>query len=66
MVTRAHLLSKPNTCVPIKSPKAVEVAGFYPTVSCIRNSAASGEYSVSMEEFVFRNASPPDPVAGMK
>lgn len=66
MVTRAHLLSKPNTCVPIKSPKAVEVTGFYPTVSCIRNSAASGEHSVSMEGFVFRNASLPDPIAGAK
>ena len=66
MVTRAHLLSKPNACTPIKSPKAVEVTGFYPTVSCIRNNLASGEYTVSMEGFVFRNASPPDPIAGTK
>jgi hypothetical protein len=63
MVTRAHLLSKPNACTPIKSPKAVEVTGFYPTVSCIRNSAASGEYTVSMEGFVLRTASPPDPLS---
>ena len=66
MVTRAHLLSKPNACTPIKSPKAVEVTGFYPTVSCIRDNPASGEYTVSMERFVLRNASPPDPIAGMK
>ncbi len=66
MFTRAHLLSKPNVCTPIKSPKAVEMTGFYPTVSCIRNSSASDEYAVSMEGFVFRNASPPDPIAGMK
>lgn len=64
MVTRAHLLSKPNICIPIKSPKAVEVAGYYPTVSCIRNT--SGEYTVSMEGFEFRTASAPDPVAGTK
>lgn len=62
MVTRAHLLSKPNTCIPIKSPKSVDVSGFYPTVSCIRNSVTSGEHTVSMEGFVFRNASPPDPL----
>ena len=66
MVTRAHLLSKPNACTPIKSPEAVEVTGFYPTVSCIRNSPTSGEHAVSMEGFVFRNASAPDPIAGMK
>ena len=64
MVTRAHLLSKPNTCTPIKSPKAVGVSGFYPTVSCVRHSPASGEHTVSMEGFVFRNASAPDPMAG--
>jgi len=66
MVTRAHLLSKPNACTPIKSPKAVEVSGFYPTISCIRNNPASGEHTVSMEGFVYRDASAPDPIAGMK
>src|SRR4030095_167690 len=66
MVTRAHILSKPNACTPIKSPKAVEVSGFYPTISCIRNTPASGEHTVSMEGFVYRNASAPDPIVGMK
>jgi len=66
MVTRAHLLRKPNACTPIKSPKAVAAAGFYPAVSCIRNNAASGEYTVSMEGFAFRNASAPDPIVGTK
>jgi len=66
MVTRAHLLSKPNACTPIKSPKAVAAAGFYPTVSCIRNNAASGEYTVSLEGFAFRNAGAPDPIVGTK
>ncbi len=60
MVTRAHLLSKPNTCTPIKSPKAVDTRGYYPTVSCIRYDAANGEYAVSMEGFVLREASAPD------
>ncbi len=66
MVTRAHLLSKPNACTTIKSPAAVPVAGFYPTVSCIRNNPASGEYTVSMERFVYRNAGAPAPIAAMK
>jgi hypothetical protein len=58
MVTRAHLLSKPQACTPIKSPKAVAVSGFYPTVSCLRYNATAGETTVSMEEFTLRNASP--------
>jgi hypothetical protein len=63
MVTRGHILSKPNACTPIKQPRAVDIAGFYPTVSCIRNNSASGEHTVSMEGFVFRNSSQPDPIA---
>jgi hypothetical protein len=59
MVTRAFLLSKPQSCVPIKSPKAVAVSGFYPTVSCLRHSATTGETAVSMEAFILRAASPP-------
>jgi hypothetical protein len=59
MVTRAFLLSKPQTCVPIKSPKAVAVSGFYPTVSCLRHNATAGEITVSMEAFTLRTASPP-------
>ena len=58
MVTRAHLLSKPQACAPIKSPKAVAVSGFYPTVSCLRYSPTTGETTVSMERFTFRTASP--------
>ena len=66
MVTRSHLLAKPNACSPIKVAKAVATNGFYPTVSCIRHNAATGEYSVSMERFVRRNASAPDPLPAAK
>jgi hypothetical protein len=62
MVTRDHLLSKPNGCSPIKAQKAVAVAGFYPTEYCVRHDATSGEYSVSMEKFMRREASAPEPV----
>ena len=58
MVTRAYMQSKSSGCLPIKAPKAVAVAGLYPTQYCIRHNAATGEYSVSMEKFTRREASP--------
>jgi hypothetical protein len=60
MVTRAHLLSKPNACTPVKTPKAVDTRGYYPTTSCLRYDAAAGVYTVSMEGFVLREASAPE------
>jgi hypothetical protein len=60
MVSHAFLLSKPDSCNPIKSPKGVATSGFYPTVSCLRHSAVTGETTVSLETFVFRAASPPE------
>ena len=62
MVTRDYMLTKPNVCLPIKMPRAVAVAGFYPTEYCVRNDAATGEYSVSLEKFTRREASPPERV----
>lgn len=62
MVTRANMLSKPNGCLPIKAPKAVAVAGFYPTQYCVRHNAATKEYSVSMEKFTRRDASAPEAI----
>ncbi|HSE94539.1 MAG TPA: hypothetical protein VLD61_01525 [Methylomirabilota bacterium] len=61
MVTRAVLLSKPSTCFPIKSPPAVERRGLYPTRSCLRHDARTGEYTISMEAFVLREAQAPAP-----
>jgi len=63
MVTRTYMLGKPNDCQPIKSPKAVATAGFYPTHYCVRHDAKTGDYSVSMERFVRRDASAPEAVA---
>lgn len=62
MLARAYLLSKPNACVPIKSPAAVAVAGYYPRCSCIRFDASADVYTVSLEDFVFRQAAPPAPI----
>ncbi len=66
MVTRAYMASKPNGCLPIKAPRAVAVAGFYPTQYCVRHNATTGEYSVSMEQFTRRDAGAPEaiPVKG--
>ena len=66
MVTRAFLLSKPDTCDPIKSPKGVALSGFYPTVSCVRHDPKTGEYTVSLEKFILREASAAEPVTGSR
>ena len=62
MVALNFMMSKPDVCVPIQSPDAVTLAGYYPTRSCIRYTPAKDEYTVSMEDFVLRQASPPEPV----
>jgi hypothetical protein len=59
MVTVKFLRSQPATCFPIKTPKAVAVAGYYPTRSCIRFEASRSEYTVSLEGFEMRPASAP-------
>jgi len=61
MVTRDFLLSRPDACVPLKSPPAVGVKGYYPTQVCIRYLPKSNEYTVSMESFALREASAPEP-----
>lgn len=62
MVTSAYLQGRPSECFAIKSPPAVGIAGFYPTESCLRYVPETDEYTVSLEGFVFRDASPPDPI----
>ncbi|SFT09223.1 hypothetical protein [Saccharopolyspora flava] len=44
-------------CHPFKLPEAWQETGWYPTVYCTRHSDTRGEVSVSLEEFVHRNAS---------
>jgi hypothetical protein len=66
MITRAYLLGNPDGCTPIKSPPAVAVSGFYPRVACIRHDAKSGDYTVSMEQFTFREASAPAAMSAAK
>lgn len=61
MVTRDFLLRQSQQCFSIKTPPAVALGGYYPTLSCIRHIAESDEYTVSMEGFEFREASSPEP-----
>jgi hypothetical protein len=61
MVALSFMMSKPDTCFPIQSPDAVALTGYYPTRSCIRYQPGKDEYTVSMEDFVLRKASPPGP-----
>ena len=58
MVSLAYLLTRPDACEPIKSPPAVAVAvaGYYPTERCVRYEAGAEAYVVSMERFVYREA----------
>jgi len=57
MVALDYLLSRPNACSPIKSPASVAVAGYYPTQRCVRYDAGADAYVVSLEGFVYREAS---------
>ena len=58
MVTLAFLRSQPDKCFPIKTTPAVALTGYYPTKSCIRYAKDKAEYTVSLEEFQLRQASP--------
>ena len=62
MVDRGYMLSKPDACFPIPSPAAVALTGYYPTRSCVRYAPGKDEFTVSIEDFVLRKASPPGPV----
>src|SRR4029450_9254673 len=42
-------IGRPQSCTPIKQPKGVVTAGFYPTASCLRHEASTNETTVSLE-----------------
>jgi hypothetical protein len=56
MITTEFLLSNPDVCVPIKSPEAWEVAGYYPTEYCMRHLEDEEAVTISLEGFVHRAA----------
>lgn len=59
MLTRDYMLSRPAACFAVKSPSAVGLRGHYPTQYCVRYRPQSNEYTVSLENFVLREASAP-------
>ena len=61
MVARNYMLRQPDACFAIKMPEAVALTGYYPTRSCVRYVMETDEYSVLMEDFIMREASPPQP-----
>ena len=58
MVSLDYLMSKPNQCTDIKQPALYEQAGYYPKQYCIRYFTAKKVYRVTLEDFVYRNATP--------
>lgn len=65
MLTVQYLREGPDECFAIKSPPAVAVGGYYPTLSCSRHDASRNEYTVSLEGFAYRQAEPPQIAATM-
>jgi hypothetical protein len=61
MVSREYMMSHPDNCSDLKMPEAVALTGFYPRSSCVRYRSDTDEYTISMEDFILREASPPDP-----
>lgn len=58
MVSLAYLQSEPRQCTAIKQPLLYEQAGYYPTQYCIRYTKPFEIYRVTLENFVYRNATP--------
>ena len=58
MVTLEFMKSMGDKCFPIKTAPAVALTGYYPSKSCIRYAKDKAEYTVSIEDFQLRQASP--------
>lgn len=57
MIAHDFLLSQPDECKAVSLPAAWETSGYYPTEYCIRYRADRQETTVSLEKFVYREAS---------
>ena len=56
MITKAYLESHPFVCKSIKLPQKYQQAGAYPTSYCIRYRSERHDYTISLEDFVSREA----------
>lgn len=57
MITLEYLETQPNICIPLKLPAAYEISGHYPTRYCIRYSEYRKKYRITLEGFIYREAS---------
>lgn len=56
MVSLPYLLTKPRQCTAIKQPEQYQVSGQYPMKYCIRFQPADDKYTISLEDFRYRQA----------
>jgi len=56
MVSHAYLSSRPQECTPLRTPRAVATAGWYPTRYCVRHDEAEGSHRITLEGLVYRTA----------
>jgi hypothetical protein len=56
MIAHDFLLNQPDECKAFSLPEAWETSGYYPTEYCIHYRAESQETTVSLEKFVYREA----------
>lgn len=56
MITLEYIQSKPNQKFSIKQPAAFEKEGYYPTEYGIFYDAQKEEYSITIENFIYREA----------
>jgi hypothetical protein len=56
MVSHAYLTSRPRECTPLRTPREVAAAGWYPTRYCVRHDAAEGTSRVTLEGLTYRKA----------
>jgi hypothetical protein len=54
MVTLEYIKSKPNLKFPIKQPAAFKKAGYYPTEYGVFYDSQKDEYSITLENFIYR------------
>jgi hypothetical protein len=57
MFSFAYLNSKPNDTMPIRQPQAYQMAGYYPTSYTISYDKSPKEFTISLNNLVYRPAS---------
>lgn len=56
MLAQEYLQTQPNDCYPIKTTPEVALSGYYPETVCARNDEETRTVSVTLEDFVYREA----------